>query len=210
MRATTGLRGRALLSLGAGFALLLGSTAAGPVQAQGFGLLDQLFSGAARQLRAPAYAAPDPYYRPERGRAARALRKAPTAKARYAGLPASPTTVPAKKPERGAILDTPGALRAILDDPTLRPGDIVVFPSGPMVFTGATRAPHRMSSFERADGSRLVGRGTAALLAGLAPPAPAKTAAKVRLRGPAARTETARATPADGPRVVYQGTLARR
>lgn len=209
MTRISGARQGAWLPLGAALALVLGSTSAGPAQAQGFNLFEQLFGGPARQMRAPVYPTVDPYFRPERARAARAVRKVPAARTRYAGLP-SPSAVPApspKKPERGAILDTPGALKAILEDPTLRPGDIVVFPSGPRVFTGSSKGPHRMASFEPLDGSRLVSKATAAMVAGLSAPA---APAKLRLRAPAAKQDVARTTPQDGPRVVYQDTMARR
>jgi hypothetical protein len=188
-----------------------------PVHAQGF--FEFFFQGQARPYAQPAPAyQPDPAYSPERARAARELRRLQGDKTRYARLPKAAAVAPEKaapKPvQRGAILDTPGAIKAILNDPTLRPGDIVMFPSGPRVFVGgSSKGAHRMSSFESVGDSRLVSKGTRASLAALAGPGVAKRTttadAKVRLRGPEAGTETVAAR-AEGPRVVYSDTLGSR
>jgi hypothetical protein len=223
-------KGRSRWMLGLGLAgavtALAGAASIAPAQAQS--LFDQLFQSA--PSRAPASVTVDPgharsyevdrAYNPERARAARALRKARQGKARYAGLPqgtpkveapkAEPAVKPVKgAPQKGAILDTKGALKAIMEDPTLRPGDIVMFPNGPMVFAGTSGTRHRMSSFEPADRSRLLPRSTAALLAGVT--APAVQTKTVRLRG---KTEAAKleapASDPGAPRIVYQDALVRR
>jgi hypothetical protein len=189
-----------------------------PVHAQGF--FEFFFQGQARPYAQPAPAyQPDPAYSPERARAARELRRLQGDKTRYARLPKAAAVAPEKvapKPvQRGAILDTPGAMKAILNDSTLRPGDIVMFPSGPKVFVGggSSKGAHRMSSFESVGDSRLVSKGTRASLAALAGPGAAKRTttadAKVRLRGPEAKVE-ALAARSEGPRVVYRDTLGSR
>ncbi len=190
-----------------------------PAQAQGFNPLAALFGGWAPPARyAPAYAPhharPDPAYSPQRARAARELRRLQEKRTRFARLPAAADVPDAGKPkkvERGAILDTPGALKAVMNDPTLRPGDIVVFPDGPKVFTGATKAPHRVASFENVAESGRVSRQTLALLSARgAVAAPARTA-RVALRAPSAKAAPAAAREERaGPRVVYQGMPATR
>jgi hypothetical protein len=173
-------------------------------QAQPIGLFEALLGGGARPLRQilpPPLV--DPIYVPKRSRSAR---RAPAPRERYAGLPSPALTAP-HVPKPGEILDTAGALKAVMADPTLQPGDIVVFPDGPRVFNGATDGPHRPASFERVDGSRLVGARTRDQLAALTGPG-RPGAASVRLRGPAPTTPTLQAGAAAAPRVVYDGTLA--
>lgn len=135
----------------------------------------------------------------------------PNAKLRYARLPRAvereEQADPRQEPRKGARRAAKGPMADILNDPTLRPGDIVMFPEGPKVFNGASEAPHRVASFEDAGSSRILGKGDRKLLAavGAVPGAPAKVArAKVK----AGRNATAAA--ADEPRtqsvrVVYEG-----
>lgn len=49
---------------------------------------------------------------------------------------------------------------ALMKDPTLRPGDIVVLPGGAKVFKGRAAAPYRPSDFDDASRSKLVGEKT--------------------------------------------------
>jgi hypothetical protein len=49
---------------------------------------------------------------------------------------------------------------ALLKDPTLRRGDIVVLPDGPKVFKGGRTTPHRLSDFEDVRRTKLVGEKT--------------------------------------------------
>ncbi|KAA2244337.1 hypothetical protein [Salinarimonas soli] len=184
-----------------------------PAHAQTLGVFEALFSGGPVREAALPSVVPDPVFSPERARAARAMRRARQQKAHYARLPPSaesravaPTPAPAPAPARGAILDTAGAIKAVLADPTLRAGDIVVFPDGPKVFTGETRAPHRLASFEDVGGSRSVSKGSRAAMSALGLSPPSRSTAAVRLRqpkvasgaGPSPKTRT------DQPRVVYQ------
>ncbi|MFF8802512.1 MULTISPECIES: hypothetical protein [unclassified Methylobacterium] len=145
---------------------LIFSTAAG-VQAQEGG-----FGGLFQQLFAPQQAVPAPVapiqsygggevnerYRWKRHRSG-VERSRP--KVRYAALPKAGALpkddgsgISGKQPvDSKAIAANPTA--ALLRDETLRPGDIVVMPGGPKVFTGseasgrgAKRARHRMADFE--------------------------------------------------------------
>jgi hypothetical protein len=65
-----------------------------------------------------------------------------------------------RKPKPLAVPIAAGAdpVAALLRDPTLRPGDIVMFPDGPRVFKGARALPHRADKFERVEHSRLVSK----------------------------------------------------
>ena len=49
---------------------------------------------------------------------------------------------------------------ALMKDPTLRRGDIVVLPDGPKVFKGGRTTPHRLSDFEDVRRTKLVGEKT--------------------------------------------------
>jgi hypothetical protein len=62
------------------------------------------------------------------------------------------------KPKAPTAASAAELVRAILDDDTLRRGDVAVFPDGAKVFTGRAGAPHRLSDFEDVRTSRLVGR----------------------------------------------------
>ncbi|GJD52440.1 hypothetical protein OPKNFCMD_5205 [Methylobacterium crusticola] len=108
---------------------------------------------------APVAAAPvaQPYDAPVRRRWAARNRLPPHARAalrsrtRYVALPKpekveSPKAVAVAKPPPSGPFD---ARAALLRDPTLRPGDIVILPEGPRVFRGDPDAQrHRMSDFE--------------------------------------------------------------
>ncbi|MBB2959655.1 hypothetical protein [Methylobacterium sp. R2-1] len=155
---------------------LVFSTAAG-VHAQEGGL-----GGLFQQLFAPQQAAPAPSpaapvygsgevneryrWRRHRGTAERSrpkMRYAALPKVRYAALPKDEGGgISGKQPvDAKAIAANPTA--ALLRDETLRPGDIVVMPSGPKVFMGredrgrgAKAARHRMSDFEDVKHSRTI------------------------------------------------------
>ncbi|MBY0299677.1 MAG: hypothetical protein K2X71_27190 [Methylobacterium sp.] len=196
-----------VLALASG--MILVSTAVA-VQAadDGFGgLFRNLFSAPAPvQAAAPTAAPlPDAYGRPmrrlrrERSQARAALR----ARARYVALPKpeAAETKPVKVERPSGPFDPRTAL---LRDPTLRPGDIVILPEGPRVFKGETgAAKHRMSDFEDVSRSRTVSTKTRRDLMAMTAPVgalPADEARRVmaRLRrgtqaaGPGeARTETA-------------------
>src|SRR4051794_21804718 len=57
-------------------------------------------------------------------------------------VPTSPS-----RPKARSAKDTPDYLAALMRDPTLRRGDIVMLPSGPHVFRGAARPVHTLKDF---------------------------------------------------------------
>lgn len=167
---TSHRNGRAPYGLVLGIAsasVLIASSA--PVSAQQPNFFEMLF-GVQRQA-APA-PAPAPYYRGQsaygysdrsyyrrqRSEQRRALRM----KTRYAALPRADdlkSDISGKQPvDQQAILDNP--TKAILEDKTLRPGDIVIMPNGPKVFTGGSQKTHRMAEFEDVKHSRFIDKKT--------------------------------------------------
>lgn len=184
------------LALAAGCVLI--STAAGVQAADGDGLgglFQNLFGGAPAQTAAPqaipqAEGAPrQTWRRASRSRAAEA-RAALRHRARYVALPKAE---PAEK--AGALklsvaaerITNPAQARAaLLRDPTLRPGDIVILPEGPRVFVGeAGSTKHRMTAFEDVRRSSLVSAQTRRDILAMTTPAgalPADEARKVMAR----------------------------
>ncbi|HEX2725253.1 MAG TPA: hypothetical protein VHN20_05490 [Beijerinckiaceae bacterium] len=75
-------------------------------------------------------------------------------------LPETVTAKDVKDPDR-----RPNPLIALLHDPTLRKGDIVMFPDGPRVFRGRPGARHAMSDFAAISRSDNVARATRNALA---------------------------------------------
>ncbi|GLS44338.1 hypothetical protein [Methylobacterium brachythecii] len=152
---------RRAVALGFASASLLLATAVG-VNAQDGGFFEMLF-GTQRQAApapAPSYGSPgvfgDRSYRRYRSERRRALRT------RYAALPRTDdlkSDISGKQPvDQQAIQDNP--TKAILEDKTLRPGDIVVMPAGPKVFVGGSQKIHRMSEFEDVKSSRFIDKKT--------------------------------------------------
>ena len=98
-----------------------------------------------------------------------------TARIRLASLP-DPAPVPKRKSsEPPAVKErvreegrtklvprepTGDPVAALMKDPTLRRGDIVVLPDGPKVFKGGRTTPHRLSDFEDVRRTKLVGEKT--------------------------------------------------
>jgi hypothetical protein len=76
---------------------------------------------------------------------------------------------------------------ALMKDPTLRRGDIVVLPDGPKVFKGGRTTPHRPSDFEDVRRTKLVGEKTRRQL----------TAMPVQSPTPRVQAETAERRPAN-------------
>ena len=72
------------------------------------------------------------------------LRRRPP-KARFVSLPPAQN---AKQPAKPAAMSDAEIVAGILSDSTLRRGDIVIFPSGPRVFKGATSSSHKIPDFE--------------------------------------------------------------
>jgi hypothetical protein len=104
--------------------------------AQAGGLFEALFPGL--RFRPPVFR---PWLAPRHRPAAR--RAAP--KVEFVSLPPADEIKPAKP----AVAPTDAELVAsILNDSTLRRGDIVVFPTGPKVFKGTPKRSHAMADFE--------------------------------------------------------------
>lgn len=162
------------------------------------GFLDQLFG----VRRAPEAVAPAPApvqltYRhgpTERFQAYRAKRHSRSAqhpRIRYVALPPDPEKITGKQPvDAKAIAANPTA--ALLKDETLRPGDIVVLPSGPKVYTGDAGRKRRLSDFEDVRNSASIDKKTRALLLSMMVPVGAlpadearRTMAKLRKLRPA-------------------------
>ena len=120
---------------------------------------------AARHVREPAFREPAPR---EHKAVARQLAREP--RARFASLPrveeraavrsAKPPVAAATPPKSQSAPATAGSdpIASLLRDPTLRPGDIVMFPDGARVFKGGRALPHAANSFEEVERSRLVSK----------------------------------------------------
>jgi hypothetical protein len=96
-------------------------------------------------------------------RAARQARRAAPTNTQVVRLPEQPAPVlkaadPAQRPN---------PLATLLRDPTLRKGDIVMFPDGPRVFTGDHGTRHAMADFVSASRSTTVAKSTRKILASL-------------------------------------------
>lgn len=143
--------------------LLIASSAGARAENDGLDFLRQMFGGpsAASAPVAQPYAvqpyAVQPYDAPTRQRASRRNRLATQAKAlrgrtRYVALPKAEVK-PQKEVKPLAIAVSPlkslDARTALLRDPTLRPGDIVIMPEGPRVFHGDPDSDkHKMADFQ--------------------------------------------------------------
>jgi len=113
-----------------------------------------------------------------------------TRRARPSSLEREPTVkekvrhrTKAKLPAREPVGDP---VAALLNDKTLRRGDIVVLPGGPKVFKGGSSVPHRLSDFEDVSKTKLVGAKTRRQV----------TAMPVQATPPVAGTEAAERAPA--------------
>jgi len=97
----------------------------------------------------------------------------------------------------------------VLDDPTLRRGDVVVLPDGVKVFKGGRSTPYRLSDFDDVRSSKLLGGKTRQALMGLrlqAPPARFSSEATT-----AAADQSTETTPSDKAlTVVVTGSVPRR
>jgi hypothetical protein len=204
-------RGRELVLALASGMILVSTAVAVQAADDGFGgLFRSLFAPPAPvQAVAPVAAPlPDPYARPLRRQRMQA-RAALRARARYVALPKpeAAETKPVKVERPSGPFDPRAAL---LRDPTLRPGDIVILPEGPRVFKGESGSKHRMSDFEDVSRSRAVSTKTRRdLMAMTAPvgalPADEARRAMARLRRgtPAAEPGDAEARTETAMRVIY-------
>lgn len=88
----------------------------------------------------------------------------PRPKIRYAALPKSEPLQLHIAERQTPISMSSGPMNALLKDPTLRPGDIVVLKDGARVFTGNEDKTHTVRDFEPVSRSASVDRKTKALL----------------------------------------------
>jgi hypothetical protein len=126
-------------------------------QAQAGGFFEALFSGLGFRPP-PVTNAPPVWYMPDAPPSMRRRAIRPIPKIDLANLPANPAVKAAPKPP--APISDAEAVASIMGDPTLRRGDIVIFPSGPKVFRGEARSWHKSAEFEDVGSSRYVGDDT--------------------------------------------------
>ena len=180
--------GRRLALAVASSAAIMLTAATVRAQDGGGGFFDQLF-GVQRQAVAPSYDRNglfDYAYRDERRRwraerARRSYAYRQRLKTRYAALPKGDAVdrIAGKQPvDQKAIADNP--TKAILDDKTLRPGDIVILPGGPKVYTGGSEARRRLSDFEPVKTSRFLDKKTRQQLLAMMTPVGAMPADQAR------------------------------
>lgn len=105
----------------------------------------------------------------------------------FARLPRAPERIkPAAIERPEPARPTPKALKggdpvaALMNDPTLRTGDIVVFPEGPRVFQGGS-PPHRVADFQDLRRSRAISAGVRSRILAMAGGVRAKSGAAVAL-----------------------------
>jgi len=137
----------------AGLALMAQSGAAkAEVNGGLFGALSNLFAPPPEPRYAyPVYA---PQVRISRPRRAIRVRHASLPRAaQEKGQPVKPGKVTVREPNGDAVA-------SVLNDSTLRRGDVVVLPSGPKVFKGGATAPYRFSDFEDPRHSKMLGEKT--------------------------------------------------
>jgi hypothetical protein len=160
--ATTRRSARAIhLSALAGAAITVGAVIGWPARAEDSGFWDVIRS---MSRNYDSYA-PSPYWDERRAarRAARQARRAAPAKTQVVRLSEQPAPVlKAADPTQ-----RPNPLATLLRDPTLRKGDIVMFPDGPRVFTGDHGTRHAMADFVSASRSTTVAKSTRKVLASL-------------------------------------------
>jgi len=124
----------------AAFAALFGLFAGYAEPARALGIFEALF-GIRSQRFEPSYG----YYVPPPVRR-RVIVKRPRLTIKLASLP--PVREMPKVPKDPVVLSDAEIVAGLLADPTLRRGDIVVFPKGPKVFTGAPGSSHSPHDFE--------------------------------------------------------------
>jgi hypothetical protein len=160
--ATTRRSARAIhLSALAGAAITVGAVIGWPGRAEDSGFWDVIRS----MSRSYDSFAPSPYWGELRAarRAARQARRAAPAKTQLVRLPEQPAPVlKAADPTQ-----RPNPLATLLRDPTLRKGDIVMFPDGPRVFRGEPGTRHAAADFVAAPKAKDLAKSTRKILAGL-------------------------------------------
>jgi hypothetical protein len=106
-----------------------------------------------------------------------------------------------------------GAAAALLQDKTLRPGDIVVLQDGARVFTGSPDKPHSVKDFESIGRSDFIDRHTRTKLTAMMVPIGAMTAAEARKRmeqskAPPSVASTPVQVQASAMRIIYPWSTA--
>ena len=133
-------------------------------------------------------------------------RAQPAPRAVYASLPraerreTSPTRrdTSAREPKRAAF---PDVVTALLNDSTLRAGDVVIFPDGPKVFKGG-QAPFQRAAFEDIRRSNAVSGDTRKAVLALGA-APARRSSPAAAEAPSLREAAGGRSAVAGVRVVY-------
>jgi hypothetical protein len=154
--------GRATHALGlVALVALLGVGASRQVQAEDSGFWDTVRSSAGfgGGPRAPSWF-PRPTYE-RRGFSHRRATRMKEQRIRAA----EPT--PAVSPKFADPAKRPNPLVTLLSDPTLRPGDIVMFPDGPRVFRGHRGAQHASADFVKVSAAKEVPKSTRKALAAM-------------------------------------------
>ncbi len=115
-----------------------------------------------------------PSYAPSLFEAPRVRRLPPRVQRAARPKPQPPREQVARLPEQPAPIlkaadpaERPNPLATLLSDPTLRKGDIVMFPEGARVFRGEQGTRHAMADFVELSKSRDVAQATRKVLAGL-------------------------------------------
>jgi hypothetical protein len=140
----------------------LGLAASRPVHAEDSGFWDTVRASAGFRSAPRSSWFPRPSYE-RRGFAAR---RAARAAKREVVRDAEPTPPAALKPPDPA--KRPNPLVTLLNDPTLRSGDIVVFPDGPRVFRGRPGVQHAYADFVKVTTSKDLPSATRKALAAMA------------------------------------------
>src|SRR5215210_3136661 len=163
--------------------------------AQALGIFESLFG-----IRSQRFEPPYGYYEPPPVRR-RVIVKRPRPKVELASLP--PVREMPKVPKDPVVLSDAEVVAGLLKDPTLRRGDIVVFPKGPKVFTGAPGSSHSPRDFENLRSSSAVADNTRRAVLALTRKTPQAASVKIAASPPRAL----RATRRDGPRLVGDVTV---
>lgn len=136
-------------------------------------------------MRPRTAAPPAPVYLPAPRRAQTLVRP----RTSFARLPRAPERIkpapversePAPPRPKARTLNGGDPVAALMNDPTLRNGDIVVFPEGPRVFRGGS-APHRQADFEDLSRSRAISAGVRSRILAMTGGARARSGAEMAL-----------------------------
>ncbi|TNC13465.1 hypothetical protein FF100_11760 [Methylobacterium terricola] len=149
------------LTVTSGCLLIVSGAGARAADGDGLDFLRQIFAPPQATYAPAPVAQPyavQPYDAPARSRVSRRNRLAVQAKAmrgrtRYVALPKADVKPEKNEPKPLAVTVSPlkslDARTALLRDPTLRPGDIVIMPEGPRVFHGESGSEkHKMTDFQ--------------------------------------------------------------